>query len=63
MIVKTAISCKHLGRIIAAVAGMIVSESVEREAQKAGFFVIKQRGDTVAISNKPDFKPKEWKLK
>ena len=48
--------------LIGAVAGMIVSEAVEKEAQRAGFFVIKQRGDTVAISNKPDFKPKEWKI-
>ncbi len=43
-----------------AVAGMIVSSEVEKYAIKKGFFVIKPKGDGVKISNKTNFKPKEW---
>jgi uncharacterized coiled-coil protein SlyX len=45
-----------------AVAGMIVTEEVEKYAIKKGFYVIKPKGDNVEISNKPNFKPKEWAL-
>ena len=43
-----------------AVAGMIVTDEVEKYAIKKGFYVIKTKGDNVEISNKADFKPKEW---
>jgi hypothetical protein len=43
-----------------AVAGMIVTDEVANYAIKKGFYVIKPKGDTVEISNKADFKPKEW---
>ena len=49
-------------KLIGAVAGMIVSESVETAAQNEGFYVIKQKGDTVEITNKPGYKPKEWNI-
>lgn len=48
--------------LLGAVAGMIVSESVENYAKKLGLFVIKQKGDTVKIANDPKFKPKKWKV-
>ncbi len=49
-------------RLIGAVAGMVISESVEKYAFKRGFFVIKPRGNNVIISNKKDFQFKEWKF-
>lgn len=44
-----------------AVAGLIMSNETELYAIKNGFFVIKPKGEGVEISNKPDFKPNEWK--
>ena len=43
-----------------AVAGMIVTDEVENYAIKKGLYVIKTKGDNVEISNKPNFKGKEW---
>ena len=47
-------------KIIGAVAGIVISESVERYATKKGLFVIGQSGDTVRILNDKDFKPNVW---
>jgi len=48
-------------KLVGAVAGGIVSENVLKYAQKKGFFVIMQTGDSVAIADMPKgFKPKEW---
>ena len=49
--------------LLGAVAGMVVSESVENYAKKSGLFVIKQKGDTIEITNGPKFKPKEWRVR
>jgi hypothetical protein len=43
-----------------AVAGAIIPEEVRKYALKAGFYVIEQTGDTVAINVPADFKPREW---
>jgi len=48
-------------KLVGAVAGGIVSENVLKYAQKKGFFVIVQTGDSVAIADIPQgFKAKEW---
>ena len=48
-------------KLIGAVAGGIVQESVLRYAQKKGLFVIVQTGDSVAIAAMPKgFKAREW---
>jgi hypothetical protein len=47
-------------KFLGAAAGAIVSENVRTYALKKGFYVIQQSGDTVAIVNPADFKPKEW---
>ena len=45
-----------------AVAGMIVTDEVEKYAIKKGFYVIRPKGDNVEISNKANFKPKGWEI-
>jgi hypothetical protein len=45
-----------------ALAGMIVSDEVEYYAIKKGFYVVKPKGDNVKISNKKDFKGKQWQI-
>lgn len=45
-----------------AVAGMIITEEVEKYAIKKGFYVIKPKGDSVEISNADNFKPKTWEV-
>ncbi|MFP3089793.1 hypothetical protein LQZ21_05645 [Treponema sp. TIM-1] len=47
-------------KFLGAVAGAVVAENVKKYAQKKGFYVIQQSGDTVIIENPPDFKPREW---
>jgi hypothetical protein len=48
-------------KLIGAVAGGIVSASVLTFAQKQGFFVLVQNGDSVSIAEPPrNFKAKEW---
>ena len=48
-------------KLVGAVAGGIVSESVLRYAQKRGLFVIQQNGDSVSIAASPvGFKVREW---
>ena len=46
-----------------AVAGMIVTDEVEKYAIKKGLYVIKPKGDSVEISNRDNFKPKTWEIK
>ena len=43
-----------------AIAGAIMNEAVRRYAQKAGFYVIEQTGDTVKIIIPDGFIPREW---
>ena len=40
------------------VAWLIVSDHIEKVAEKRGLFVFRQNGDHVEIINSPDFKPK-----
>jgi hypothetical protein len=47
-------------KFLGAVAGAIVADNVRAYAQKKGFYVIKQSGDTVTIENPGGFKPREW---
>jgi hypothetical protein len=47
-------------KIQGAIAGAIMTKAVRDYAQRAGFYVIEQTGDTVRIDNPPDFKPREW---
>ena len=45
-----------------AVAGMIMTKEVEDYALRKGFFVIKTKGDNVAIVENIKFKPKTWQV-
>jgi hypothetical protein len=47
-------------RLVGAVAGIVINENVDKFADRQGFFVIGQSGDTVAILNDESFKPKAW---
>jgi hypothetical protein len=47
-------------KFLGAVAGAIMPDEVRKYALKAGFYVIEQTGDTVAINVPGDFKPREW---
>ena len=48
-------------KLIGAVAGGVVPESVVRYAQKKGLYVVLQSGDSVAIAAAPQgFKAREW---
>jgi hypothetical protein len=47
-------------KFLGAVAGAIMPEEVRKYALKAGFYVIEQTGDTVAINVPADFTPREW---
>jgi hypothetical protein len=54
-------SHKDKRRLVGAVAGAVVSKNVLTYAQRNGFFVLVQTGDSIAIAKTPkDFKPKEW---
>ena len=48
-------------KIIGAVAGGVVPKNVIRYAQKKGFYVLTQSGDSAAFADMPKgFKPREW---
>jgi len=47
-------------RIHGAVAGMVVDEDAVEAAQTAGLWVLAQSGETVALRNAPDFRPRVW---
>ena len=48
-------------KLVGAVAGGIVPENSLRYAQKKGFFVLVQTGDSVEVAAMPDgFKAREW---
>jgi hypothetical protein len=47
-------------RLVAAVAGAIISEGVKPFALRRGFYVISQAGDTVKIDAPEGFVPKAW---
>ena len=48
-------------KLVGAVAGGVVSESVLKYSQRKGLFVIEQTGDSVAIADLPlGFKAREW---
>jgi hypothetical protein len=47
-------------KAVAAVAGIVIDEGVDRYAYKNGLFVIAQSGDTVQVMNDEKFVPKEW---
>jgi hypothetical protein len=47
-------------KFIGAVAGAVVGDNVKAYAERKGFYVIRQSGDTVVIENPKEFKPKEW---
>jgi len=46
--------------IYGAIAGMVVPKNVREYAIKNGLFVIVPEGETMAIANHTDFKPKAW---
>jgi hypothetical protein len=47
-------------KLLGAIAGAIMVDSVRNYALKAGLYVIEQTGDTVKIDNPPGFVPREW---
>jgi hypothetical protein len=47
-------------KLLGAIAGAIMSDSVRNYALKAGLYVIEQTGDTVKIDNPQGFVPREW---
>jgi hypothetical protein len=47
-------------KLLGAIAGAIMEDSVRNYAFKAGFYVIEQTGDTVKIDNPQGFVPREW---
>jgi hypothetical protein len=47
-------------KVVGAVAGISVDESVKNFAEKKGFFVIMQKGESVEIVNYHNFTPKVW---
>ncbi|MDR2101912.1 MAG: hypothetical protein LBP43_05020 [Treponema sp.] len=48
-------------KLVGAVAGMVVPEHVREYAQKEGFYVLVQSGDSVAAAETPEgFKVREW---
>jgi hypothetical protein len=47
-------------QVFGAVAGMVITEDVEKHAYRQGFFVIGQRGENAVILNDEKFKPKPW---
>jgi hypothetical protein len=47
-------------KFLGAVAGAVVDDSVKVYAQKKGFYVILQSGDTVTIEDPAESKPREW---
>jgi hypothetical protein len=54
-------SHKDKRKLVGAVAGAVVSKNVLIYAQKKGFFVLVQAGNSIAIAKtSKDFKPKEW---
>ncbi|MBE9204698.1 hypothetical protein IQ218_16265 [Synechocystis salina LEGE 06099] len=46
--------------VLGAVAGMVISNEVARYAYRQGLFVIAQSGESLAILNDANFKPKAW---
>ncbi|MEM1241483.1 MAG: DUF3782 domain-containing protein [Cyanobacteria bacterium P01_H01_bin.26] len=52
----------HYGsyRLYGAVAAIEIDKDVDTYAYNQGLFVIQQSGDSVAISNTTDFKPRNW---
>jgi hypothetical protein len=54
-------SHKDKRKLVGAVAGAVVAKNVLTYAQRKGFFVLVQTGDSIAIARTPkDFKPTEW---
>jgi hypothetical protein len=52
---------KDKRKLVGAVAGAIVAPNVVKYAQRKGFFVLVQTGDSIAIARAPKgFAPKEW---
>ncbi|MDR2096361.1 MAG: hypothetical protein LBP76_12730 [Treponema sp.] len=47
-------------KFLGAVAGAVVNDNVKVYAQKKGFYVILQSGDTVTIENPAGSNPREW---
>ncbi|MBF0142247.1 MAG: DUF3782 domain-containing protein [Magnetococcales bacterium] len=47
-------------RVMGAVAGIVIEESVDRYAMKQGLFVIVQSGDAVCLANDAAFQPRIW---
>ncbi|QUS59576.1 DUF3782 domain-containing protein [Synechocystis sp. PCC 7339] len=46
--------------VLGAVAGMVIPQEVARYAYRQGLFVIAQSGESLAILNDANFKPKAW---
>ena len=53
---------EYRGRcVIGAIAGMKITKGVKEYAEKKGFYVLAPSGDTMAILNKKEFKPRIWR--
>jgi len=53
---------EYRGRcVIGAIAGIKIAKGVKEYAQKRGFYVLAPSGDTMAILNKKEFKPRIWR--
>ncbi len=48
--------------LIGAIAGMVIEDGVEAYAIENGFYILKQSGNMVEISNPDVFQPTEWKI-
>ncbi|MEO5377873.1 MAG: DUF3782 domain-containing protein [Magnetococcus sp. DMHC-6] len=47
-------------RVVGAVSGIVIEESVDRFAMNQGLFVLMQSGDTMVIANEEGFVPCAW---
>ena len=48
--------------LIGAIAGMVIEDGAEAYAIENGFYILKQSGNMVEISNPDNFRPAEWKI-
>jgi hypothetical protein len=47
-------------RLLGAVASMVMNDNVKAYAQKQGFYVLCQNGESIELSNLPPFTPRAW---
>ncbi|MBF0132466.1 MAG: DUF3782 domain-containing protein [Magnetococcales bacterium] len=47
-------------KVLGAVAGIVIDKDADRFAMNKGLFVLVQSGDTIRITNEPEFQPRAW---